>query len=148
MSPEARNLITIENDELTWGLDSILELAKDVALVLDIHHHLIHDGEYIQPHDERWRRVVDSWRGVRPTMHYSLVREDVVPWLLQTYPDTLPPWNQIAVAYKKNKLRAHSDDCWLPAFNNWALSFWQDADIMVEAKWKNLASKKLLEQSS
>jgi UV DNA damage endonuclease len=146
MSPEARNLITIENDEMTWGIDASIELADHVALVLDIHHHLIHDGEYIQPTDDRWRKVVDSWRGVRPTMHYSLVREDVLPWLLQAYPDTLPPWDKIQTAYTKTKLRAHSDDCWLPAFNNWALSFWSDADIMVEAKWKNLASKRLLEQ--
>jgi UV DNA damage endonuclease len=49
LSPEARNLITIENDEIGHGLDASLELEKDVALVLDIHHHLIRDEEHIQP---------------------------------------------------------------------------------------------------
>jgi hypothetical protein len=48
LSPEARNCITIENDEISWGIDASLELAKDLALVLDIHHHWIHSGEYIE----------------------------------------------------------------------------------------------------
>jgi UV DNA damage endonuclease len=76
LSPEARNCITIENDENSWGVDSSLELAKDCALVLDIHHHWIRTGEYIQSTDDRVLRIVDSWRGVRPAMHYSVSRED------------------------------------------------------------------------
>lgn len=147
MSPEARNLITIENDEISWGIDASLELEKDVALVLDIHHHLIHDGEYMRPTDDRWRRIIDSWRGIRPTLHYSLPREDLIPWLTQIYPTDLPDWNKILLAYKKMHLRAHSDDCWVPSLNKWALGFWPDADIMVEAKNKNLAVKTLLEQA-
>ena len=71
LSQEARNLITIENDEMGWGLDASLELEKDLALVMDIHHHWIRAEEYIQPHDDRVKRVIDSWRGQRPTMHYS-----------------------------------------------------------------------------
>jgi UV DNA damage repair endonuclease len=42
MSTEARNSITIENDEMTWGIDASLELVNTCALVLDIHHHNIH----------------------------------------------------------------------------------------------------------
>ena len=41
--------------------------------------------------------------------------------------------------YKKAKLRAHSDYMWNDAVNRWALSHWDWADIMVEAKCKNLA---------
>jgi hypothetical protein len=33
--------------------------------------------------------------------------------------------------------------CWNSACNDWALSFWDDFDIMVEAKNKNLASAQL-----
>ena len=44
MSVEARNLITIENDENKWGLDSSLELENNLALVLDIHHHWVREG--------------------------------------------------------------------------------------------------------
>ena len=146
MSPEARNLITIENEEMKWGIDDCLELEKDVALVLDIHHHLIHTGgEYINPRDDRWQRVIASWRGVRPTIHYSLSREDVlVNHCLNTLPDvkTLLE-NKIS---NKSRLRAHSDDAWNTAVNKWALEFWPDADIMLEAKWKNMAAKTLLEQ--
>ena len=62
LSPEARNLITIENDEMGWGLDASLELEKHLALVMDIHHHWIRDEEYIEANDDRVKRVIDSWR--------------------------------------------------------------------------------------
>ena len=147
LSPEARNLITIENDEMSWGIDSSLELEKHVALVLDIHHHLIHSGgEYIYPWDERWPRVVDSWRGVRPVIHYSISREDL---LINHCKNTLPDIKLMLETgtHKKGKLRAHSDDTWNVASNAWALLFWSDADIQTEAKYKNIASKNLLEQA-
>lgn len=41
LSKEARNSITIENDEFSWGIEASLELEKELALVLDIHHHWI-----------------------------------------------------------------------------------------------------------
>jgi|TARA_B100001741_G_C16217893_1_gene443394 hypothetical protein len=47
--------------------------------------------------------------------------------------------------FKKAKLRAHSDFMWNRAVNDWALSFRDTADIMVESKAKNLASSALLE---
>jgi UV DNA damage repair endonuclease len=144
LSREARNCITIENDENSWGLDASLELAKDVALVVDIHHHFIRTGEYIQHDDDRIKRVIDSWRGVRPAMHYSTSREDV---LLGANPSVLPNMDTLLESgYKKAKLRAHSDYCWNTASNTWALSFWDDFDIMVEAKMKNLASTELFQQ--
>ena len=144
LSPEARNCITIENDENSWGLDASLELAKHVPLVVDIHHHWVKTGEYIEPDDERIGNIIDSWRGIRPTMHYSLCRED----LLQSHATTLRPDYQglIAEGYKKAKLRAHSDYCWNDACNDWALTFWDNFDIMVEAKMKNLASQQLYAQ--
>lgn len=37
LSQEARNIITIENDEMSWGIEASIELCRDVALVLDIH---------------------------------------------------------------------------------------------------------------
>ena len=50
LSQEARNTITIENDELSWGTEASLELEKDVALVLDIHLSLIHISEPTRPY--------------------------------------------------------------------------------------------------
>jgi UV DNA damage repair endonuclease len=35
----ARNLITIENDENCFGIDDLLPLEEEVALVVDFHHH-------------------------------------------------------------------------------------------------------------
>ena len=143
LSPEARNTITIENDEMSWGLDASLELAEHCALVLDIHHHWVRTGEYIEPTDERFHRVIDSWRGVRPAIHYSVSRED----LLVGHPTNIKPDMDILLAgeYKKAKLRAHSDYMWNSAVNDWALSFLPHADIMVESKAKNLASIGLYE---
>ena len=138
LSPEARNCITIENDENKWGLEHSLELADDLALVLDIHHHWCREGEYIDPTDDRFKRVIDSWRGVRPAIHYSVSREDLLPLHnTRTRPDFRALEEQ---GYKKSKLRAHSDYMWNDAVNDWALTFLDYADIMVESKCKNLAS--------
>jgi len=143
LSQEARNIITIENDEMSWGIDASIELAKDLALVLDIHHHWVASGEYIQPTDDRFARIVDSWRGVRPVIHYSVSREDL---LVGHNPDTLPNMEELLEqGFKKQKLRAHSDFMWNRAVNDWALSFRDFADIMVESKAKNLASIALYE---
>ena len=135
LSPEARNTITIENDENSWGLEASLELSGHCGLVLDIHHHWVNSGgEYIKPSDDRVKQVIDSWRGVRPTMHYSISRED---YIIDHSPYDRPNYQQlIETGYKKGKLRAHSDMCWNTACNEWALSFWNDFDIMVEAKHK------------
>jgi UV DNA damage endonuclease len=138
LTPEARNAITIENDEFTWGLDSSLELANHTPLVLDVHHHFIHTGEYIQANDDRIKRIIDSWRGVRPTMHYAMSREDL---LIGHDSNILPNLdNLLGNNYKKQKLRAHSDAMWNTAVNDWAYTHWSWADVMVEAKNKNLAS--------
>jgi len=143
LSPEARNCITIENDEMSWGLDASIELADTCALVLDIHHHWIRTGEYISPQDDRCLRVIDSWRGERPVIHYSLSREDV---LIDHCPNTLPNHTQLlAQGYKKAKLRAHSEFYWNKPANVWALSFNDKFDIMCESKAKNLASFALAE---
>ena len=138
LSPEARNIITIENDENKWGIEASLELEKHVALVLDIHHHWVNSGEYIQPNDDRCKRIKDSWRGVRPALHYSVSREDI---LVDHDPNVLPDMESLlAQGYKKQKLRAHSDFYWNDAVNKWAATFSKDWDIQCESKCKNLAS--------
>jgi UV DNA damage endonuclease len=146
LTPEARNCITIENEEMSWGLDSTLELAGDLALVLDIHHHWIREGEYIHPNDDRVKRVIDSWRGVRPVCHYSVSREDV---LVAHCNITLPDHKSLLESgHKKQKLRAHSNFYWNTAVNEWALGFTETHDIMCESKAKNLASFALHQQAT
>jgi UV DNA damage repair endonuclease len=145
LTPEARNVITIENDENAWGIEDSLELQKHCALVLDIHHHWVRTGDYIQPSDDRVLRVIDSWRGVRPVMHYSVSREE---WLPDHCDKTLPDYAALLESgHKKQKLRAHSNFYWNTAVNEWALSFLATHDIMCESKSKNLASFALYEQA-
>jgi UV DNA damage repair endonuclease len=137
LSPEARNCITIENEENAWGLDDCLTISDIVPIVLDVHHHWCREGEYIDPNSDRVKRVLDSWRGVRPAMHYSVSREDL---LVGHDPDILPDMpTLLAAGFKKQKLRAHSDFMWNRAVNEWAASFSPNFDIQVEAKGKNLA---------
>ena len=138
LSPEARNTITIENDEISWGVDASLELVEDLALVLDIHHHFVKTGEYIDPDSDTVKRLQDSWRGVRPVIHYSVSREEL---LAGHDPQVLPNLELLKEQGKKvNKIRAHSDFYWNQAVNDWALTFWDKFDIQCESKAKNLAS--------
>lgn len=142
LSTEARNTITIENEEMTYGLDDCLTLADICPIVLDIHHHWIREGSYISPTDARINKIKDSWRGVRPVLHYSVSRED---YLTDHLTEELPDMNTLLEQnYKKQKLRAHSDYYWNAAANRWALGFLDDFDIMCESKFKNLASFQLI----
>ena len=138
--PEARNTITIQNDENKWGLEHLNLLHP--ALVLDIHHHWCREGEYIRPTDDRFSRVIDSWRGVRPVIHYSYSRGEALPkgFLHDTMPDMKA---LLEAGHKKAKLRAHSDYYPNEKVNAYALSFLPYADIMCESKMKNLASVEL-----
>jgi len=149
LSPEARNLITIENDEMGWGLDASLELEKHLALVMDIHHHWIRDEEYIQATDDRVKRVIDSWRGQRPTMHYSYSRDEhlaVANLGNKTHTEMHDIKMLLERGCKKQKLRAHSDLLPNRAVNDWALSFGENFDIQTEAKGKNIAAEQLYRQ--
>jgi len=145
LSPEARNCITIENEENSWGLDDCLDLGNILPIVLDVHHHWIREGEYLTPEDPRVLRVIESWRGVRPTMHYSVSRED---YLTNHCVNSLPNHaSLLGGGYKKQKLRAHSDFYWNNETNKWATTFLNQFDIMCESKGKNLASMELYNQA-
>ncbi len=138
LSPEARNCLTIENEEISYGLDDCLSISDLVPIVLDIHHNWIREGLYIKADSDRVQRVVDSWRGVRPVLHYSVSREDC---LVGHDVNKLPERNLLLEqGHNKQKLRAHSDFYWNQAVNEWALTHWSWADIMCESKAKNLAS--------
>ena len=145
LSDEARSSITIENEEISYGLNDCLQLGDVVPIVLDLHHNWIREGEYISHRDDRVKRVIDSWRGVRPTCHYSVSREDVVvDHCIRTLPDHKV---LLESGHKKQKLRAHSDFYWNTAVNEWALGFLEHFDLMCESKAKNLASFRLAEEA-
>jgi UV DNA damage endonuclease len=144
LSPEARNTLTLENEEYTHGLSDCLSLSDLVPTVMDIHHNWVREGNYISHNDDLVKQVIDSWRGVRPTLHYSVSREDVLTGHdINQLPDQAI---LIEAGYSKQKLRAHSDYYWNEAVNDWALTFLDNFDMMCESKAKNLASFKLLER--
>ena len=146
LSPEARNLITIENEENKYGIDDCLSISDMVSVVLDVHHHWVRDGEYIRYNDDRIQKVVDSWRGVRPTMHYSCSREDI---LVNHLNDVKPNMEiLLETGHKKQKLRAHSNFMWNRAVNRYVADFRTNFDIQIESKAKNLSSMELYKELS
>lgn len=146
LSTVAQNCITIENDENSWGLDASLELADLLPLVLDVHHHWCREGVWLDSSSDLVKRVIDSWRGVRPVIHYSQSRED---YLVDHDPTVKPDMAYLKdMGYKKGKLRAHSDFYWNTACNDWVLGYLKTHDIMCESKAKNLASFQLYDTST
>jgi UV DNA damage repair endonuclease len=142
LSEAARNLITVENDEVSYGLDDLLPLADDLPIVLDLHHHWIATGgEYIEPGDPRIERIVASWRGVRPLSHVSVSREDLLPGHEAS---VRPDFKSLTAAgIRPRDLRAHSDLMWNEAVNDLVAAHLEWSDFEVEAKLKNLASQGL-----
>ncbi|MEX5488526.1 UV-damage endonuclease [Pseudomonas sp. URIL14HWK12:I3] len=138
LSEVARNVITFENDEKTYGLDDCLALADLAPVVLDIHHCWIHEGDYIDPGDARVERVIESWRGVRPTMHYSQPPEHLQA--LGFGPDRKLVIGELLEQVNKRDLYAHSARMWNRWTNRYALQFLDRFDIMFESKDKNLAT--------
>ena len=144
LSDVAKNCITVENDEYTFGLDECLDLADLCPIVLDIHHHWVKTGEHISADDSRIQTIIQSWRGVVPTIHYSNSVESI--WI-NDYPDTKPDYAVLLESgVKRQHLRAHSDFYINPELNRWALSHLNWANIMAESKGKNLASFALFEE--
>ena len=143
MSPELRNCLTLENDEYQKNIDELIKLKDKVAIVLDIHHHLISDSEYISATDVRIKHIIDSWRSVRPVIHYSQSREEYI----SAHIDCIPEMFTLLEHTKKVKLRAHSDFYNNRHINAWALTHLEWADILAESKGKNLASLQLFNQA-
>ena len=133
----------LRHDEYQKNIDQLIKLKDKVAIVLDIHHHLISDSEYISASDERIKHIIDSWRGVRPVIHYSQSREEYIDRHLDCVPDMFT----LLEHTKKAKLRAHSDFYNNTHINAWALSHLEWADILAESKGKNLSSLQLFNQA-
>ena len=142
MTPELRNCLTLENDEYQQGLDNLLRLKHRVAIVLDIHHHLIRESQYIGADDARISQIIDSWAGVRPIIHYSQSRDEHIG----QFADTMPTMEQMLTVTNRSKLRAHSNAYTNTAINKWALAHLEWADIMAESKWKDIAAHSLYNQ--
>ncbi|AHL75573.1 UV damage repair endonuclease UvdE [Stutzerimonas stutzeri] len=138
LSLEARRCITFENEEKTYGVDDCLSLADLAPVVLDIHHCWINENDYIDPHDARVARIIDSWRGVRPTMHYSQPPESLMALGFSANDKLEMP--ALLERVNKRDLYSHSKRMWNRWTNLYAREFLDRFDIMFEAKDKNLAT--------
>lgn len=138
LSEDAKNWISIENDEYCYGISDLHRLADKCAILLDIHHHFIASkGEFISVDDNRVLPYISSWRGIVPELHFSLSPE----YVLKENISSLPVYSQLlSEGFSRTDLRKHSDMTFNTAMNDWALSFSKKFDICVEAKHKNLAS--------
>ncbi|MGG5812257.1 hypothetical protein [Falsiroseomonas sp. CW058] len=137
LSEAARGLLTVENDEVAYGLDDLLPLADTLPVVLDLHHHWVATGEYVRPDDPRIAPVAASWRGIRPMAHVSAPREEHAALTGDALPDHAA---LLAAGVTARDLRAHSARLWNPAHAAWARAHLAWTDLEVEAKDKNLAS--------
>ena len=141
LSHEARQCITFENDEKTYGVDDCLALADLAPVVLDVHHCWIHENDYIDPQAERVARIIDSWRGVRPTMHLSQPQERLQELGLSAERKLEMP--EVLSVVPKRELYGHSARMWNDWTNQYVLQFLDRFDIMFEAKDKNVATLEL-----
>jgi UV DNA damage endonuclease len=136
LSDDAKGLLTVENDEVAYGLDDLLPMADMLPVVLDLHHHWVATGEYIQPEDPRVATVAGSWRGVRPMAHISAPREELNGGA-QVLPDRAA---LLEAGVSARDLRAHAPTLWNGPHAAWARRHLAWTDLEVEAKEKNLAS--------
>lgn len=119
-----KKFLTVENDEYSFNIQDMLPLAKYLPIVFDTHHQEINTGQLLARDSDDLKIVLDSWRDVRPKLHYSIEPYDL----------------REAVGSKRRK---HGDNCWDKVRNNYVLTFSDRWDIMVEMKNKNLASREL-----
>ncbi|MDB6052331.1 MAG: uvsE [Pseudomonas sp.] len=138
LSSVSHNCITFENEEKIYGVDACLQLSDLAPVVLDVHHCWINEEDYIAPDDPRVQRIIESWRGVRPTMHYSQPQERLQQ--LGFSADQKLEMNRLLGLMPKRDLYGHSAQMWNRWTNEYVLKFLDRFDVMIEAKDKNLAA--------
>ncbi|MGJ7913045.1 UV DNA damage repair endonuclease UvsE [Neobacillus sp. LXY-1] len=122
---EIKKVMTLENDDKTYDvLETLVTCEKEnIPMILDYHHFMANKGEVDLP--LYLQRIFDTWNSfhLSPKVHISSPKSEE--------------------AY-----RSHADyvdlDFVLP-FLKMAKELNQDFDIMIEAKQKNLAMHKLVE---
>jgi UV DNA damage endonuclease len=143
LGERARARLVIENDDVSFGLGSVLRLAERTGsrVVWDALHHRCLDPDGIPP-QEALALALDTWRdGAVPKIHYSSPRTAVEERKRKVgrrveRQIVLPP------------LRAHADLIDPIGFERFIgdLPSQRDFDVMLEAKAKDLALMRLREQ--
>jgi UV DNA damage endonuclease len=143
LSERARARLVIENDDRTFALVHVLDVAGrcGVPVVFDVLHHHCVDPAGISDR-EALELALATWpQEVRPKIHYSSPRLDVEVRKRRVGRRTEP---QLVLP----ALRAHADliePMGFEAFLRDATNA-RDFDIMLEAKGKDLALLRLVEQ--
>ncbi len=140
LSERARARLVIENDDRSFGLSDVVDLARRTGLrvVFDLLHHRCHDPEGIDDADAL-AIALDTWPPtVVPKVHYSSPRLDIEERRVRKGRRVerrlvLPP------------LRAHADLIDPIGFEHFLrdTARGRDFDVMLEAKAKDLALLRL-----
>lgn len=117
--------LIIENDDKTFTAKEVLKLCKElgVPMVLDVHHHLCNnDGESLE---ELLDDIFNTWKKdqIPPKIHFSSPKEGEIDRKHADYVDVKSFMKFIEISKNINK----------------------DYDIMLEAKMKDLALYKIIE---
>jgi UV DNA damage endonuclease len=144
LSEVARSRLVIENDDRSYGIVGVVELARRAGIpaVFDLLHHHCNDPERV-PDREALELALATWpEGVTPKIHFSSPRLDIgerrkkVGRRVERSP-VLPD------------LRAHADlvdPMAFEAFLRETAASLPDFDVMLEAKGKDLALLRLRDQ--
>jgi UV DNA damage endonuclease len=120
-----KNRLIIENDDKLFTAKETLSLCEEIGvpMVLDIHHHVCNDSD--EPIEDFLDRILYTWKGEAfpPKMHISSPKEGKLD---KRHADYINPNNFIGLVEK-------------------CIPYGKDIDIMLEAKQKDLALYKLVE---
>lgn len=147
LSETARNLITVENDEFTWGTRRLVDEVGDLCpIVIDLHHHHLYEQTAVGATEELVKDVSATWRGIRPKLHVAMSREELVrDWV--SGDGTADYAHMMREGLRKSDLRQHSDTAWHePTIDYW-LSFASTFDLMFEGKLKNVGQLAIFRRS-
>jgi UV DNA damage endonuclease len=143
LSDRARARLVVENDDRSFGLVDVLELAEraELRVVWDVHHHGCHDPAGMT-NQEALAAALATWPDDQtPKIHYSSPRLDVEERRVRR-------GRRVERRVVLPQLRAHADLIDPIGFEQ----FLRDSavappfDVMLEAKAKDLALLRLREQ--
>jgi len=145
LGERARARLVIENDDARYGLGEVLALAGKTGLrvVWDAHHHACYDPDKI-PAEEALRLALETWR-----------RRDGIPKIHYSSPKTAAEESKRKVGRRVERrlvlppLKAHADlidPISFESFLRGPAAAAPDFDVMLEAKAKDLALRRLRDQ--
>jgi UV DNA damage endonuclease len=143
LGERARSRLVVENDDTSFGLGDVLELAERTGLrvVWDALHHRCHDPDRI-PAGEALRLALATWPdGVLPKIHFSSPRTDVQERRKRV-------GRRVERRLGMPSPRAHADLIDPGAFEDFlnGPAAGMRFDVMLEAKAKDLALIRLRDQ--